>query len=228
METNGKTAEPQGERRPANHHAVRVHRIETPGGQFVRMLSPDYKGLFTHYMKGRSHYCVGESCRIPTHATDRTWKGYVAAELLLRAPKPVWVPICLEITEYLELDFRDIYARGQLWELYKQDDGKGKKAAVTGRLHPDPAPAELRKPFDIIPCLRSIYHRDVIDLKHPSPLPARVYLPEVEGNLPEVLCQPDPASQASPLTFKQMQEELQRKKAEQNPSPTLDKKKKGY
>ena len=123
MATNGtyhpETETPLTER--FNFHAVRVHRIDGNTSQFVRMLSTDYKGLFTHYYQKRSHYCVGETCRIPTHASDRVWKGYVPAELLLQGKRPVWVPICLEISENLELDFRGVYERGQLWELFKTD-----------------------------------------------------------------------------------------------------------
>ena len=228
MQPNANDIPAQAEGKKANYHAIRVHRIETTAGQFIRMLSPDYKGIFTHFYQKRSHYCTGETCRIATHASDRTWKGYAAAELLIRAPKPVWVPICLEITEYLELDFRGIYQRGQLWELYKQDDGKGKKAAITGRLHPDPAPESLRKPFDIIPCLRALYHRDVVELKHASPLPPRVYLEEVEGELPAVLRQPAQGEEIDKRTTAEAFADYQRQKAQQQRSPTEERKKKGY
>jgi hypothetical protein len=228
MPTNDIPGDNKAASQRANFHAVRVHRIEGTAGQFVRMLSPDYKGIFTHFYQKRSHYCSGETCRIATHASDRTWKGYVAAELLLRAPKPVWVPICLEITEYLELDLRGIYQRGQLWELYKMDDGKGKKAAITGRLHADQPPADLRKPFDIVPCLRALYHRDVVDLKHASPLPPRVFMEEVDAELPEVLRQPAGGEKIDTRSTAEAFADYQRQKAQQAKSPTEERKKKGY
>lgn len=176
--------------------AVRVYRVESFDPVFVRMLSADYKGLFTHYYQKRSHYCCGDGCRVANHAADRTWKGYVPAEILVPGKRAMWMPICLEITENLELDLRGVFERGQLWELYKLDGGKGKKSPVTGKLHADPPPATLRRPFDVLPCLRALYHRDVIDLRHPSPLPPRVFADEVEGELPEVL-RPKPANRAA-------------------------------
>lgn len=228
MHTNGQATPAASPVMKPSFHAIRVHRIDTTGGQFVRMLAPDYKGLFTHFHQKRSHYCIGEGCRIPTHSSDRTWKGYVPAELLLRLGKPVWVPICLEITEYLELDFRDVYERGQLWELYKVDEGRGKHNPVTGRLHQDAPPPNLRAPFDILPCLRALYHRDAIDLRHPSPLPPRVYLPEVEGELPEVLRTPEQAEEGNRETFGEMRARRAREQAASKKSPAQEKKERGY
>ena len=177
-------------------YRVEVYRVDSPEPVFVRILSDAYedgilKGLFTHYWQKRSQYCRGADCKISNHATDRTWKGYVAAErLLVVRGKALYVPICLEITEYLELDMRHVIGRGQLWELWKADAGKGKKSPVTGKLHDDEPPRDLRAPFDIMPCLRSVYHQDRIELIHKSPIPARVFETEVAGELPKVLQAP--------------------------------------
>ncbi|MBV9075157.1 MAG: hypothetical protein JOZ10_16145 [Acidobacteria bacterium] len=211
-------------------HVVQVFRVEQTDGVFVRMLSPEYKGLFTHFYQKRSHYCAGDACKIPNHASDRVWKGYVAAERLLRAAKPIWVPVCLEITENLELDFRHTYQRGQLWELFKDDLGKGKKNAIKGKLHLDPPPENLRKPFDILPCLRALYHRDVIDLRHGSPIPDRVWVEEVEGELPLALQHEGYGKVELPDDYN-MAEELkkrQRMKVVNTTSPTEKKAQRGY
>lgn len=213
------------------YHAIRVYRYDVKENRprFVRMLSPDYKGIFTHYYQKRSLYCIGEGCRVQNHNIDRTWKGYVAAELLDLGEKGIWFPIALEITENLELDLRGVYQRGQLWEIYAQDLGKPRKnPPITAKLHADAAPDNLRKPFDIVPCLRALYHRDVVDLKHPSPLPARVYVEETESPLPEVL-QREKSERADP-SFSFAEEAARRAKAaaQEKKSPAEKKKERGY
>lgn len=223
------TFKPASESPPASAlRVIRVYRVEGNDPVFVRMLSPSYQGIFTHYYQKRSHYCAGDACRVANHQSDRTWKGYAAAEILLAAKTPVWLPICLEITEYLELDLRGVYERGQLWELYRSDLGKSKKSPVTGKLHGDAPPANLRKPFDVVPCLRALYHRDNVDMKHPSPLPPRVYAEEVAGELPEVL-RPKPRDMAPP--DQSMAEEFRKRQsafASGKTSPSDTKKAKGY
>lgn len=200
-------------------HKIEVFRVETFEPVFVRMLSPDFKGIFTHYHRGRSEYCIGEGCRIPTHGVQRVWKGYVAAErLLMMGKKSVYVPCCFELTENLELDMRFIYQRGQLWEIFKSDSTKGKKSPVAGKLHRDEPPGDLRKPFDILPCLRALYHRDEIKLCFSSPLPARVYIEETPAELPEVLR----TTEKEMFTGSTVEEAKRRQKAaaEQKKSPS--------
>ncbi len=208
-------------------HRVECYRVETTEPVFVRMLSPDYKGLFTHYYRGRSQYCAGEACRVANHGQDRVWKGYVAAERLLVAKKPVWIPICLEITEYLELDLRGVFARGQLWELWKLDNGAGKKAPVTGKLHPDEPPPDLRRPFDIVPCLKALYHRDEIRLVHGSPLPDRVHVEELPAELPLSL-RPKEKAPIADWDLEEAKKRLAKAAAEGRKSPTDEKAKRPY
>lgn len=225
-ESNGK---PVNTPPNAKYHAIRVYRVETKEPRFVRMLSPAYSGIFTHYHQKRSCYCIGEGCRVPTHAIDRTWKGYAAAEMLAQLFPSVWIPVCLEITEHLELDFRGVYQRGQIWELYQEDTGKPRKnLPITGKLHPDAPPDNLRKPFDFVPCLRALYHRDDIDLRHASPLPARVYVEEVTGNLPLVLTRDKVESLPDNFSFAEDSARRQKEAAESKKSPAERKKERGY
>lgn len=200
---------------------IEVFRPDGPEPVFVRMLAPDYKGIFTHYYQKRSVYCEGDDCKIPTHKNDRVWKGYTPAERLeIRNGKGFWVPCCLEITENLELDFRFGFARGQLWELWRDASKKGKKLPVTGKLHADPPPSNLRAPFDILPCLRALYHRDRVNLVHGSPLPDRVFIEETEAELPQALQPASPQDFQKPEGFESYEAERQRRLAMQKKSPS--------
>lgn len=214
---------------PIKLQRVEVFRCTTFEPIFVRMLSESYKGLFTHYIRGRSQYCPGKGCKYPNCETDRTWKGYVAAEWMMeQGDKALYIPCCFEITEYLELDMRGVYERGQLWEIWKLAETKGKQKPVTGKVNADPKPDGLRRPFDILPCLRALYHRDIINLVHPSPCAARVFMAPVECELPQKL-QPKPAEElyTGDIDLEKWRKE-QRDRATQKTSPTDKERAKPY
>lgn len=231
MQTNGHTlatspAEPIA--RPTDQRKIELFRIS--GGQpvFVLTLTSEYKGLFVHYRKKEnSLVCQGDGkCRHALHDISRTWKGYVPA--LVNVPKTTrWLPYCFEITEHLELDLRGAWAAGQTWEIYR-DITKGKNGPLYGKLHLDEAPPKLPEPFSILPCLRAVYHTDVIKLDYPSPLPARVYVDEFQGPMPTVLQPKDDAgvpegfSAAEEFERKNGEEfrRRQREAAQKRPSPT--------
>lgn len=165
---------------------IRNFRVEPGTVAFVRLLADFYGGLFTHYYRGRSTVCQGKDCQSLVHKVDRTWKGYCPAELYSESKK-AWLPICLEITESLELDMRGIFARGQMWELWRELPPKKGATPVQGKLHPPQEWRNLPRPFDIIPCLRALFHTDFIDLGTKSPIPARVYQTASEGDTPAIL-----------------------------------------
>ena len=166
--------------------AIRVFRIEKGTSQRVRMLSPSYGGVFTHYHRGRSQYCTGRDCPSPVHKVDRVWKGYVSAQVWNDASRN-WFPVCLEITESLELTFRGVYARGQVWELWREQGPRGKELPVSGKLEEERDEHTTPKPFDIVPCLRALFHIDSIDLSSLNPLPPRVIVDVCNDDGPEAL-----------------------------------------
>lgn len=169
---------------PPPSHQVMLYRVQGPEAIFIKTLTEDYRGVFTHYKRPESLVCTGDQCRHPLHGIKRVWKGYVP--VLINVPKtPRWVPFCFEITEHLELDLRGVWARGQTWEIYRDTDKKSKNGPIHGKLHLDEPPPNLPAPFNIVPCLRAVYHTDVIDLCHKSPLPPRVYIEAMEMPVPE-------------------------------------------
>ena len=165
---------------------VRVFRIEPGTTAFLRMLSPEYGGIFTHFHRGRSQYCTGQGCVSPAHKIDRVWKGYVASQVWEAAGKK-WFPVCLEITESLELTFRGIYARGQVWELWRHQGPKGKSLPVEGKLCEERDQASTPPPFSLMPCLRSLFHVDHLDMSELNPLPPRVVVEESRDAGPAAL-----------------------------------------
>ena len=201
--------------------AVELYRTKGTQPVWARLLANEYAGLFTHFYRGRSYYCCGKDCRVPSHAIDCTWRGYTPALILTnKAGKLYWRPHCLEITEHLELDMRGIFARGQLWEIYRRMGKRGDREPVEGRLHDDPPPADLPPAFDVLPCLRAVHHRTDVELCHPSPMPPRVYLAELPAEIPAEI-KPKPANDgAASRSMAEEFERMQREKARAKPSPS--------
>jgi|SRR5579864_57661 len=171
---------------PGEVLAVRVYRVEPGTTCFARTLSKEVGGLFTHFVRNRSHYCPGEGCQPLYHRTDIVWKGYAAVELYNIARKK-WTPAVLEVTEHMELDLRDIYARGQIWELYRHTQTAKKSTPVMAKLHEEKDPASMPPCFDIVPVLKHLYHVHRIDLTKKNPLPSRVYVTESDDAPPQAL-----------------------------------------
>jgi hypothetical protein len=169
---------------PSGPLPVRVLRIESGTIHFLKMLSPEIGGCFTHFVGGRSRYCAGPSCYATWHKTEAIYKGYVAA-LLLRKATNDWFPCVLEITEHAELDMRQVYARGQVWALSRPAEKRGKKGPVVAQLtsHGD---AKTTPPaFNLHLVLQHLFHRDDIDLSARNPLPPRLVMepiPDAESN----------------------------------------------
>jgi hypothetical protein len=162
---------------------VEVTRIKSEMTLTVRTLSYALKGLFTHFKGQRSHYCAEGDCDRGLHAINRQWKGYVAAEIWFQSSAR-WVPTVLEVTEHCELDMRDLYARGQVWELSRAKESTKKKMPVIARLLEQREEKTFPAPFDIMPVLRTLYHRLDIELSQENPMPGRVVLLPSQGEPP--------------------------------------------
>lgn len=169
---------------------LRVFRLDDGTSYHVRFLSQRYFGLFVHWTRGRSVYCDPEGCPHSVHQTDRFWKGYAACEVY-DGPRKLWFPCVLEITEHLELDLRDQYARGQVWFLERQRVEGKKKSPTKGRFVEQLDLKTLPLAFDFVPVLLHLYHRPKLDLTAKNPMPPRLMIAASSGAPPSTL---EPAS----------------------------------
>lgn len=192
---------------------IQIFRVDPGAAHFLRMLSEDYRGLFTHYKPGKgSVICLGDkTCETTLHKLDRLWKGYACAEVWGEKTQKWW-PTVLEISESLELDFRGLFKRGQMWEIWRDHPIKRKPSKITGKLHEQLDPASLSPAFDLFPILRGLYHVNQVVLDARNPLPDRVMGEARDGPPPAILA-PRPVDQAVPIkSFAEMQAELNAKK----------------
>lgn len=169
-----------------NRIALRILRIDHGKSTIVRTLGESYKGCFVHWNGSENEYCPGEAdCKPRLHTPDNTvWKGYVATEEW-RQELNRWVPILLEITEGLELDFRGRFDRGQVWELSRAPKTKKKKGtAVRGVLLETRDETTFPPPFDFRAHLVSVYHVNPVLLVHDNPMPPRTLVVPSEGAPP--------------------------------------------
>jgi hypothetical protein len=162
---------------------LRVLRVKAGEKFHLRALDSIYGGIFTHFVRGRSAYCAGDECFPANHRTERFWKGYSAVEVYDRVTD-MWVPWVLEITEALELDFRDRWARGVTWAIERMPEATKKKMPLKAELIEVNDPATLPPCFDIIPCLLTLYHATRLQLDQKNPLPARTVLQPTKGAPP--------------------------------------------
>lgn len=152
-------------------YPLRVFRVDLAQSWAVWMLGNQYHGLFTRWVgtraNGRGHYVPREEWGEP----KLIWKGYASA-LVWKNHEKHWLPVCFEITERCELDLRDRYARGQIWQIsraarQKKNDNPPVRAQLLESKQPNETPPEL----DLVPCLRNVYHVAEIDLSAQNPLP---------------------------------------------------------
>lgn len=169
-------------------NALRVYRVNPGDVVHLRTLSDGYGGLFTHFFKNRSYYCSGPDCNSMYHKMPRIWKGYSAVEIY-SVEKKKWRPFVLEISEHLELDFRGIYKRGQVWELYRTLQTGKKATPVQGKLHEERGPSSVPAAFDIRPVLLHLYHCMAVSLDAKNPMPPRTFLADSDGDAPKVLAE---------------------------------------
>lgn len=189
---------------------------------FARILSDKYTGLFTHYHHKRSVYCPGKECTCPLIRVDRTWKGYCAVEIG-KAGSSTWIPYCLEITESLELDFRHVFARGQVWEIFRGPKTDAKQPPYQGRMHDTLDASRLRPPFNLMPVIQALYHRQDIDLQYASPIADRVYIAASEDEAPRSFNTAEEIERRRvEEQYRRNQEESARYQAKKKKSPSGD------
>lgn len=162
---------------------LRVFRVAPGTSILVRTLASSYKGFLTHYYRGRSRVCLANECDVNYHKIPTDWKGYTPVEIW-EGTKAKWFPVVLEITEHLELDFRHLFQRGQIWEVYREIVGAKKGTPVCGKLMEELDPKRLPPAFDVIRTVRSMYKCHVATLHLDSPLPDRILMGYSEGAAP--------------------------------------------
>jgi hypothetical protein len=170
---------------PKNPNEIKVQVFRVKPGQrwHIRTLSEQYGGLFTHWKKPRSEYCPGEEGGCQLHRTPTFWKGYSAVDVFDETTE-LWNPAVLEISEHLELDFRNVYRKGQMWLLSRDHVLDHKKPPVRGVCVADVDHGELRELFDVRPVLRTLFHAPNLALDKKNPMPARTVLEAVKGTPP--------------------------------------------
>lgn len=171
---------------PAGLHAVQVWRCAPGTSAFLRCLSPSIGGLFTHFFKGRSVLCNDAECPSERHKLQRDFKGYLAAERWI-IEKGIWLPCVLEMPHRLDQDLRPVYERGQVWEIARAHEPKGKKCPAIGRLLEQLDPLTLPSAFDIRAVLCNLYRCTEISLGNVNPMPPRLVLPPSDGRPPAKL-----------------------------------------
>lgn len=154
-----------------------------PGDNFGVIFLADgpILGLITHWLKGSSQRCFGDTCLPCRSNMDKVWKGYAPAIFYVKAEKH-WLPTVLEVSESLELDLRGIVRRGQEWHLTRALAGRKRKPPTIGRwirqLHADSLPPA----FPTDQAVRVVYHDNLIETDVPSPLAARSMVEPLQLN----------------------------------------------
>lgn len=195
---------------------LRILSIEVGTDYHVRLLSEAYGGLFTHYAR-KSFLCTGEKdCPSHIHKYEKIWKGYAAVDIWLKERK-VWLPFVLEISEHLELDFRGLWKRGQVWEIWRDHPVAKKPSPVQAKLQEEREPDRVPKAFDFVSVLKTRYHTSYIDLTAKNPLPPRVFVEESAGDGPAVLATKD---EKASVPFDSFAAEFQRQANARKKTPT--------
>ena len=216
-----------GDRNHLAFYPMKTLRVHSGDNIIVRTLSPLYFGFLTHWCKKRSKLCFYKECPGEIHKCDMAWKGYASVEQWFPG-NAAWFPASLEITESLELDMRDLYARGQVWEIWKTLSDRGESEPVRGKMHESHPEETLPAEYDVFPVIRALYH--VVDLppRVKSHVPQRILVAPSPGPKPEVLNKT--VAENSMHSFKDEFERLQqlKKQNERIESPAEKKKKQGY
>lgn len=177
---------------------VKVTRVMPDVTLVIRTLSPYLWGLFSHWKGKRSFYCPGaDECDSSLHRIARQWKGYLAVEVWTALAQR-WVPTCLEVTEHCELDMRDWYARGQVWEVSREREATKKKNPVSAKFLESRNENDFPQAFDLLPILRAMYHDMELVLGSENPMPGRVHLVPSIGEPPPMKVHPAESSKLSP------------------------------
>lgn len=140
----------------ARTHVVEVLSVPKDGMLLVRIRGP-IRGIGTHYGKGGTRPCLGDSRCRENHKKDRpVWKGYCPVDHW-RESESAWFPMVLEVTSAAEEVLREKIEPGQLWALERdKDTSSGKKVLC----HFVEQLAPVTPDFDPMPILRRMWLLD--------------------------------------------------------------------
>lgn len=182
---NGKhEVEPSVEKGLGEKYVLRNWYCKEGDGQYIRLLSDVIYGMKTHYVGKKGYACKGELCNPLHHKRDTTWRGYIAAERWDKADRK-WFPICFEMSEAMELDFRHRLARGQTWFVWREPCSEGKKSPQQARYVPGKDSLEIPLAFDIRPVVQALYHLERLPPTVKNPQPDRVIVGASDGPDPD-------------------------------------------
>lgn len=170
-------------------YQLKILRFDDCDVKLVWMLSDSIGGIYTHWIgsrrDGRSKYCRGDGeCPSNWHKEIQIWKGYTSV-LVYDQAKVLWFPYVLEVTENLELDLRDRYARGQIWQISKKPDGKKRVSSLSGTLTEEVDEARTPPALDYIPVLKWVFQTTNINLGAVNRMPPKTMVRPEAGYVPK-------------------------------------------
>jgi hypothetical protein len=152
--------------------SVRIWAIDEKEEFYIRTLSPSCEGMFIHWLGKKPYPCLKEECPGERHKKDRFWTGFVHVERWLDKEQ-VWFPCVMQVSPRLELDFRDVYQRGQVWQISRIRHNGKLRYPVVGVMLQKLKAETLPQPLDILPILRTAYNCFRFVLGEKNPLPPR-------------------------------------------------------
>jgi hypothetical protein len=167
-------------------YPLRVFGVKAGQRVIVRLLSNRMYGAMTHWTKQGTVLCPGSGCEPAVHRGRQIWKGYTSAEVYDQQ-QGLWNPVCLEVTEHCELDLRDLYQRGQVWEIFRLPD-HGKKHQPTQAVWLEERDVKtFPHEHDLVPCLLHLFHVAKLPTSVPNPLPPRTMVRSSVGEAPSAM-----------------------------------------
>jgi hypothetical protein len=202
------------------------NRISAPGPLPIRVESPKvgealvvcflgpYAGLETHFWRGITYACLGDSdCNPGYHRTRKIWKGYAPVQRW-DLQSELWHAAVLEITEGAEHLLRGRRLRGELWVWSRE--GKKRNGMVTGVQEETLPDDQVQACFDLLPVMQRFYHSNAIVLDAKNILPPKSYQVPTAGPRPRCVAESQPelvdpaAAEAERLKVREMLREHMR------------------
>jgi len=187
---------------------LRVERVDPGASKDVWITGITMHGIMTRFQNGRSVYVHPEDHETVVVGKPIVWKGFLSACVYDRNLKQ-WVPVCLEISERLELDLRGRWKRGQIWRLSRAKLEGKKKPPTRGALIETREDRDTPHPLDLRHKIEDIFRVKGMHLTTDNPLPDHVIV--VPVNAPPAGQQAipaDPASRIDPALVAEQRKKL--------------------
>lgn len=171
---------------------LEVFRVAEDTQEILRVLEYPVKGVLTHWINRRSEYCPGDGrCPPSQHNKGSLWKGYAFAHRWVESQQR-WKEVVLEVTEYLEVDFREKLQPGQCWEISRAKGNPKKHYPTVGVFHSEPEPGSQFRVKPVLPVVRNFYHCPTLNFTVVNPMPSRIVCDVIDAIAPRFkLPEPD-------------------------------------